>query len=204
MSYTLQQVAQTTGRPYAVIKKHAQRGKLQTVLEGRNRVVTEEGLAAYQAAEGLEKVADAVRNPETPLSELKTRSNEAGNAISRLPPKIRDAILDGMPKTGKGGHSGKSEPFRNAVGGEIRDAEGPEEPNDDNPHGGKPVGFRWGEAPRWKHSSTDSWSLDGAIWTWNGLMWEGSGKAEGRTLADDISPANPYSEKRPLAVSGGG
>lgn len=205
--YTLQQVAQLTRQSYMVVKKHAQRGKLQTVVQGRNRVVTEDGLAAYQAAEGLERVAEGVRGPETDQNALKTlreASKEAGNAISRLPPKVRDAILDGMPKTGKGGHAGKSEPFRNAVGGEIRDAEVLEEPDDDNPHGGKPVGFQWRETPRWKRTSESTWSLDGALWTWNGLMWEGGGKAEGRSLADDVSPANPYADKRPMTVSKGG
>lgn len=201
MSHTLQEVAKITERPYAVVKKHAQRGKLQTVLEGRSRVVTEEALAAYQAAEGLERTAAALRVVNDDLTELREAVGEAGNAIARLPSHVLGAILDGMPKTGKGGHSGRSTAFLEAKEG-IPSKEPPVEPDEEvDPHGGRPVGFQWGEAPRWKHVSESTWAIGKATWTWNGLGWEAGGSIVGREIGEGISPANPYSEKRPMAPS---
>lgn len=204
MSHTLQEVAKATGRPYAVVKKHAQRGKLRTTKEGRAVVVTDDDLALYQASEGLERVAVELRVVEGDTTSLREASGEAGNAIARLPPKVAQAILDGIPRTGKGGHGGSPEPFRKAT----RDIPRPEivivEPSDEDPHAGHPVGFAWKENPRWERVSPLTWAIGEASWTWNGMGWEGSGSNKGKTLGVGISPASPYSERRPLSPSGNG
>ena len=201
MSHTLQEVAKITGLPYAVVKKHSQRGKLRSMLAGRTRVVSDDDLAAYQAAMSLEKVAGELRTVDGDTKPLKTASLEAGNHIARLPSNIRTAILDGMPKTGKGGHAGKAEAFLASIEG-VPHREPLEEPDEDvDPHGGKPVGFQWDEAPRWKRVSETTWAIGQAKWIWNGIGWEGAGAVDGRDLGEGVSPANPYSQKRPLAPS---
>ena len=201
MSHTLQEVAKITGLHYAVVKKHAQRGKLKTSLEGRNRVVSDDDLAAYQASDALDKLSDALRDVDGDVKELKIASGEAGNHISRLPSHIRDAILNGMPKTGKGGHVGRSTDYLTAIEGVPTNPELEEPDEDVDPHGGRKIGFQWAETPRWKRVSESTWAIGNAKWTWNGLGWEGSGAAAGRELGEGVSPANPYSSKRPLAPS---
>lgn len=194
MSHTLQEVAQITGKPYAVVKKHAQRGKLGTTREGRAVLVSDDQLAVYQSAEALDEVADALRASNgTGTPQLV----EAGNVIARLPPPVLTAILEGLPLMGKPKpRAGGPEPFREASKGVAH--KGPvSEPTDDDPHNGKRVGFAWRDAPRWRHSSETTWSLFETTWTWNGLLWEGGGAAEGRTLGEGISPASPYSHLRP-------
>jgi hypothetical protein len=106
-----------------------------------------------------------------------------------------------MPKTGKGGHAGKPETFLKAIEGVPRNPPLEEPDEDVDPHGGHPIGFQWAETPRWKRISESTWAIGNAKWIWNGLGWEGAGAAAGRELGEGISPANPYSEKRPVAPS---
>ena len=193
MSHTLQEVASITGKPYAVIKKHAQRGKLGTIRDGRSVLVTEDQLALYQSAEALDGLSDAVRarnGTGTPAL------IEAGNVIARLPSPVLNAILEGMPLTGKPKpRAGGPEPFREISKTVAHKAQVPE-PTDDDPHGSKPIGShgvtrRAGSGPATRRGAC------GVTWTWNGLLWEGGGSAEGRQLGEGITPASPYSHLRP-------
>jgi excisionase family DNA binding protein len=191
---TLQQAAQVTGVSYPTLKKHAQRGKLRTQRgdDGRSIVVDESDLEAYMAVEHTTKAMEAATGEPMPVY-----VREIGNVIQRLPNKVIEAILAGMP-VAKPPKAGSSAPFLRAIEDIPRTPPGPEAPADD-PHFGYPIGYQHRAAPRWKRSSASTWSLDGASWSWNGLFWEGGGVHEGRNLEDGFSPANPDSVMRPLS-----
>lgn len=190
---TLQEFAAETGVAYATLKKHAQRGQLKTRREGARIFIADEDAATYMLAHGLEKAADAVREFG---SEADAALREVGNVIARLPARVQTAILEGLPTTKKPGSpdafikAAAALPQLPGVSGES-----------DDPHFGHPVGYQHKESPRWKRTSATTWSLGESSWIWNSLFWEGAGEAEGRALAEGISPANPYSDQRPLGPS---
>lgn len=189
---TLAEVATATGQSLAVVRKHAQRGKLHTEHRGTTLVVTDEAFDAYVATDGLRDAADAV--------EASGRVREAGHHIARLPSRILEAILAGTPKEKK--KVGDSVAFREATAGIPAPATPLVEPDDDNPHGAAPIGHQWIDSPRWKRISEDTWALGAtARYTWNGMFWEGHGTVEGRQLGDGISPAHPFSHLRPIQPS---
>ena len=81
MSYTLDEVAEKTGRPQATLRKLIQRGQLHVEKEGNRTIVSEEALESFMAAEVLEDIADEVRNG---------RWDDAKALINyRLPGRIR-------------------------------------------------------------------------------------------------------------------
>ncbi len=186
---TLNEVAERTGQSLETIRKHAQRGKLVTSKSGTSVTVSEAAFDAYLAASGLRKAADKV--------ERTGKVREAGNILAKLPDHVARAILDGLPTSKK---PGNGEMFKKATRNVSKNVEMPE-PSDEDPHNSAPIGWQWSESPRWKRVDENSWKLGSAVWRWNGLAWEGSGTVEGRMLGDGISPASPYSDKRPMEPS---
>lgn len=188
MTKTLAEVAEITGRPEATLRKHIQRGRLIATVEAGRSVVSDPDLDRYLTAEELTTTAETVRKPETNVP------REIGNMIGRLPPSIANAILDGMPTQKK--PAGDPEAFKKDTKNTRKNP--PVEIDDSDPHRGYPIGYQHTEKPRWKRTSKSTWSLDGATFAWNGMGWEGGGARDGMLLTDDVSPADPYSDKRPL------
>ena len=189
--HTLGEVATKTGQTLETVRKHVQRGKLVATKSGSAVTVSDEALDAYIASSGLRQAAMKV--------EATQQVREAGNVIAKLPVHVVEAILAGIPMGKK--KVGDSVAFQRATADLPMTETGVVEPTDENPHGGTKVGFQWQEAPRWKRVTENGWKLGDAIWAWNGLGWEGQGSMEGRVLGDGISPANPYSAKRPMEPS---
>lgn len=194
MSITLQEASTRSGVAYALLKKHAQRGKLRTSKDGPRLLVEEADLDAYLAAEKLGRTAAAVEGQ--PVAVI---AREFGNAIASLPSHVQAAILEGMPTQKSPG--GSSAPFKKAVEGIPKRVAAPDVPEDVDPHRGFAVGHQHRHAPRWKRTSSSTWSLDGASWSWNGMFWEGGGSRDGQTLAVGISPAAPMADYRPIQPS---
>lgn len=194
----LAQVAEITGVPYANLKKQAQRNQLRTRSRGGRLYVTDEDLDAYMAANNIVALSKRVVGQS-----LGVIAREAGNSIARLPEKVRGAILEGMP-TSKN-KTGGPEPFLKATAGFPKRSAAPI--TSDDPHFEFGVGYQHSESPRWKRRSSSTWVLGKATWTFSPDpkggpgTWIGGGSREGATLAPGFSPANPYSEYRPLAGS---
>jgi len=194
---TLQQVAEITGVHYANLKKQSQRGQLRTKTVDGRLYVTQEDLDAYQAAKGFGELHEKVVGQTLP-----TVAREAGNSIARMPAAVRGAILDGLPASKK---PGSPDPYLAAVKKYPRQE--PVPITSDDPHFGFEVGYQHEETPRWKRRSASTWALGKATWTFSPNpkggdgVWIGGGSREGAHLAEGFSPANPYSEYRPLAGS---
>jgi excisionase family DNA binding protein len=105
VTWTLAEAAEKTGRSQAVLRKHIERGKLRATKDGSRTVIADEDLDRYLASEELERTATALQVTES-LEPL-------GKLLSRLPPAIQQAILDGMPS---GKKQGGPEPFLKAIG----------------------------------------------------------------------------------------
>jgi len=192
----LKDAADKAGISYAAMRKDAERGKIKVKRDGNRTVTTDEDLAAYMASKGLAKLADTLGDTKAVTAGVR----ELGNIWANLDPKLQAAILDGIPKTSNGKVSGgNAEAWKRATKGRREVSVTEESPD---PHFGHPVGYRHRQTPRWGRISESTWELDGATYSWNGLVWEGGGKAEGRVLSDDnVSPAAPASDRRPLAPS---
>lgn len=188
MSRTLAEVSEKTGKSQVALRKMIERGQLAAEKESGRLVISDEAFEALLGASVLEDAADEIRLGNT---------HEVGNIFARLPNRIAAAILEGMPS--QKNKTGTPQPYLKATEGVRRVKQPPFDPDD--PHMGFPVGHRHTHAPRWKRSSKSTWSLDGASWTWNGFMWEGSGERTGMQLGDGISPAHPDSTLRPLPPS---
>jgi len=187
---SLQEAAARSGLPYQTLKKATQRGQLRARHEGARVFVDEDEFTAYMTSKQVSKAFDEAPDAQSAFREV-------GNVIGRLPSHVQTAILEGMPTAKK---QGSPEPFRKAI------ESVPKHPAvasiSGYPHFGHPIGYQHAESPRWKRTSESTWSLDGSSWSWNGFMWEGGGEAEGRTLAEGISPGNPYSDLRPSGPGG--
>ena len=194
MTLTLQEVAQRTGRPYAVLKKHAQRGKLITHRDGARTVIEESDLEAYLLSEHLSEAVDRAEGQP-----LDTVTREVGNTIGRAPQFVIDSIIAGIPTQKK---PGSSTAFKTAIESipkrQIEDVSGPVDPDD--PHCGFPIGWIHQFQPKWARVNSSRWSLGDAWYVWNGIFWEGGGVREGVILGEGQSPASPYSDCRPLSA----
>lgn len=192
-TFTLKEVADKTGRSEAVLRKHMERGKLRTTKEGGRTVVDGDDLDAYMTSEELSATAVAVlTSPDVP--------REIGNMIARLPRRVAESILMAMPTSKK--VTGAPELVDKAMRGLAKNP--PADEGSDDPHFGHPVGFQHAESPRWKRTTSTTWALGDAKWSWNGLEWEGGGSRDGQSLGEGISPAAPASDRRPIAPSKAG
>jgi hypothetical protein len=195
---SLQEAAEKAGVKLDLLRKHIQRGKLRaTKQDDDGRItVTEDDLDLYIAGEGLDKMSTAAHSVAGTTKTFRETTREIGNLWGQVPPHVTGAILEGLPTSKK---QGSSEPFERATKN-LPKSEPVDEFSDD-PHFGRPVGYRHKSSPRWTHINQSTWELDGAKWSWNGMFWEGGGSAVGRTLGDGISPGAPAADRRPLAPS---
>jgi excisionase family DNA binding protein len=186
VTHSLQEVAELTGRSQAVLRKHIERGKLRATKDGSRTTISDDDLDRYLAADELDKTSHALTTTDdlTPLSTL----------LARLPPKIQQAILDGMPS---GKKQGSPEPFKKAVADLRGDTLPVAGADADDPHQGHPRGFAHSSAPRWKRTGPSTWTLGKRTFSWNGFGWEGGQDAEGTELEEGISPANGQPDLRP-------
>lgn len=198
--FTLKEAAEISGASYATIRQDAARGKLKVTKDGNRTTVSQVDLHAYMASKGLRKLADMVEAGAEP-AKVTAEVRELGNIWGNLDPKLQGAILDGIPRTSNGKVSGgNSEAWRRATRGRPEASEIVE--TSDDPHFGHPVGYRHRSNPKWGRTSESTWELEGATYSWNGFVWEGGGRVAGRVIEDDnISPAAPASDRRPLAPS---
>lgn len=194
---TLAQAAEITGVAYATLKKHGQRGHLRIKTVNGRVYVAEEDLEAYQASKGFGELHEKVMGQSLP-----TVAREAGNSIARMPAAVRAAVLDGMPTSKK---AGSPDPYNKAI--QSFPHQEPVPITSDDPHFNLEIGYQHAETPRWKRKSVSTWVLGKATWTFSPDprggpgTWIGGGSREGARLAPGFSPANPYSEYRPLAGS---
>lgn len=189
-TYSIAQIAEMTGSSEGTLRQHASRGHLRTMKQGTRSVVTQPDLDAYLSAEALVATVPKVRatNADVP--------REIGNMIARLPKAVGDAILEGLPTTKR---AGSGEAYRKAV---AKLPQYPAVADSGDVHWGYPIGYQHKTAPRWKRVSESTWNLDGASWSWNGFEWEGGGSRDNvPPLGDGVSPASPYADQRPLAMS---
>lgn len=189
---SLQSAAQMTGIAYATIKKDAQREKLRVTREGGKVFTTEEDLEVYVAGKQIVRIVESTAGQPADVF-----PREIGNGIANLPPRLLNAILDGIPTAKKPGGSAAYLRERAAV----PHAPPSVVPDPDDPHNGYPVGYQHTQAPRWKRTSESTWSLAGATWSWNGLFWEGGGTRVDSTLGEGVSPSNPDTHFRAAATS---
>jgi excisionase family DNA binding protein len=103
MSYTLEEVAERTGKSQDTLRKAIQRGRLRSdkdEVSGRN-MVTEEALEDYVGSELMEDAADEVRlgNHEA-----------AGVLLAQLPTRIKQAISNTAVKPAKAAFDPKTTP----------------------------------------------------------------------------------------------
>lgn len=185
-TYTIAEVAELTGRSEQTVRQHASRGRLAVLKDGLRTLVTQQALDAYMSVDALETAVEAVKAPEADVP------REIGNMLSRLPPHVAEAILEGLPTSKR---PGSGDAFARVT---ARLPERPVPEPSDDPHWGFPVGYQHVDAPRWKRSTKNAWSLGDATYSWNGFNWEGGGSRDG-ALPVDISPADPWSDRRPMA-----
>ena len=190
---TLAQAAKDAGVSYQVLKKHAQRGKLNLGRDEAGRPTIEsEDLEAYLALERLGKLSTEAAGKTSAVI-----ARDLGNVIAGMPQFIRDAILDGIPQGGEKRRTGGSEAYQKATAG--LDVDRVVDPFPDDPHHGFPIGYAHDTVPKWARVNSSTWMLGSASYSWNGFMWEPGGTA--KSIGDDISPASPYADKRPLQPS---
>lgn len=183
--YTVSQVAKLTGVSEATLRQHIARGRLVAEKDGTRSIVTQASLDAYLAAGALSEAATEVRRPGADVP------REIGNMLNRLPPHVAEAILAGVPTSKK---AGSGEAFNRSIE-QLPKRDVPEDAGD--PHWGYPIGYQHLESPRWKRISETAWRIEDVTYSWNGFAWECS--REGVEIGSDISPANPWSDRRPLA-----
>ena len=186
--YTLSEAAEITGRSVSTLRQHIVRGRLIAEKDGNRTLIPSDRLDAYMSAETLIAAVPMVRISTNVPKEI-------GNMIERLPPKVIEAILEGLPTSKKAG-SGTA--FR-AISETLPHQGLPVESED--PHWGFSVGHQHVDAPKWKRMSANTWSLGDGRWSWNGIGWEGGGSREGVILEEGMSPASPFADQRPLAPS---
>jgi len=191
---SLQQAAAKYGVPYALLKKHAQRGKIEITKDGSRTSVTDEAMEAYRDAEKLGTAVDT-------MSRAADHSGyrDLGNVIANLGSKAQEAILAGMPLAGRapGPRSGNSDAFKALpTRGDID--EHPLVKHADDIHFMFPVGFAHSSSPRWERVDESTWKLGDATYTFTGFGWEGGGSKAGVILGDGITPAHPDAGRRPL------
>lgn len=195
---SLAEVAERTGLGIETLRKHVQRNKLRATRGDDGKYsVKDADLELYMAGDLFASMTAAAHDAAKPAPEA---VRELGNIFGQVPTNILNAILSGIPhSSNKGTSPGNPAAFLAATKGMppgppvIEDSE--------DPHFGHPIGYAHEVSPRWKRISESTWELDKARWSFNGFGWEGSGSADGRELAEGISPAAPASDRRPLAPS---
>jgi hypothetical protein len=194
MPLTLPEAAEKAGVSIATIKKQQQRGQIRATKGDSGRLeVSEDDFALYLASRGL---LEASETAEKGMPELPKLVHDVGDVFGALPAHIADAILAGVAH--KGGAS--PEPFRAAMEGLGNETSRQiAEPSAEDPHASCPIGYRHVSSPAWGRVSELTWELNGGTYTWTGLFWEGGSVFDGRVLDEGISPASPYSDKRPSA-----
>jgi len=79
---TLHEVSASTGIDIAVLKKHAQRGKLRTTRGGRRVLVSDDDLLAYLMSEEVARVADRTRGE--PLEVVRVEVDRLADRARRI------------------------------------------------------------------------------------------------------------------------